>query len=243
MTETNTAKPKIAVFSLTSCEGCSLQILNCEDEILDLLSHVDIVNFREAADVRRDDYDIAFVDGAVSTQSDVEEIKHIRKHAKVLVAIGACACTGGLNVLKNFKPLDKVREKVYGKDSTWMDTIEAQPLDAVVDVDIRLPGCPMCKEEFMDVVKQVLMGKTPRIPDNPVCAECKLRETVCLFHKGEVCLGPIARAGCNEGDSPYLSTTARTGIRTHWPKWTCCAQTMSRSMPRISRAAICKDFP
>jgi len=197
MSEQKMSKPRIGVFSLTGCEGCSLQILNCEDEILDLLTHVDIVNFREAIDERSEDYDIAFIDGAISTQADAEETRHIRSRAKVLVAIGACACTGGLNVLKNYQDPKQVRERVYGADSEWMDTIEAQPLDAVVDVDIKLPGCPMSKEEFLHVVKAVLMGKKPTIPDHPVCVECKLRETVCMFHRGQICLGPIARAGCN----------------------------------------------
>ena len=153
MSEQKTPKPRIAVFSLTSCEGCSLQILNCEDEILDLLTHVDIVNFREAIDERSEDYDIAFVDGAVSTRSDAEEARHIRSQAKVLVAIGACACTGGLNVLKNYQDPQQVRERVYGTDSEWLDTIEAQPLDAAAKVDIKLPGCPMSKEEFLHLLE------------------------------------------------------------------------------------------
>jgi sulfhydrogenase subunit delta len=196
MSQDQPTKPKIAVFSLTSCEGCSLQILNCEDEFLDLLAHVDVVNFREAVDDRRDDYDVAFVDGAVSTEHDRAEIQRIRTQARLLVAIGACACTGGLNVLKNFQDPRQVRQRVYGQNADWLDTIDAQPIDAVVTVDIKIPGCPIPKAEFLEVVKALLMGRKPPIPDVPVCSQCKLRETVCMFHKGQICLGPIARAGC-----------------------------------------------
>lgn len=191
------SKPKIAVFSLTSCEGCSLQILNCEDELPEILNHVEIVNFREAASNRSDDYAIAFVDGAVSTPSDIEEIKDIRAHAAVLVALGACACTGGLNVMKNLKGLDYCRKRVYGEKAALFPTIDAQPLDAVVAVDLRIRGCPIPKEEFLEVVKAVLEGRKPRIPNYPVCVECKLRGNVCLWRKQENCLGVVARAGCN----------------------------------------------
>ena len=63
-------------------------------------------------------------------------------------------------------------------------------------MDASIPGCPIDRFEFLEVVKQVLLGKTPAIPDYPVCVECKLKENVCLFDKGGVCLGPITRAGC-----------------------------------------------
>ena len=55
-------KPRISFHDFTSCEGCQLQVLNCEDELLDILGAVEIVQFREAIDDRRDDYDIAFID-------------------------------------------------------------------------------------------------------------------------------------------------------------------------------------
>jgi len=190
------SKPKIAVFSFTGCEGCSLAILNCEDEIVPLLNHVDIVNFREAMTERSDDYDIAFIDGAITTPSDEAEIKEIRSHAKLLVAIGSCACTGGLNVLKNYKGLEQVKRTVYGEGAKYFQTIEAKPVDAVVPVDYKIPGCPMSKTEFLKVVKELLVGRRPSIPNYPVCVECKLRETACLYQKGQICLGVIARAGC-----------------------------------------------
>jgi len=91
-------KRKVAFFDFTGCEGCQLQKLNCEDELVDVLSAVEVVNFREATSVRRDDYDIAFIEGSISTPECVERIKEIRKNAKIVVALGACAATGGLNI-------------------------------------------------------------------------------------------------------------------------------------------------
>ena len=189
-------KPKVAFFDFTSCEGCQLQKLNCEDQLLDILSKVEVVNFREASSIRRDDYDIAFVEGSISTPSCVERIKKIRENAKVLVTLGACASTGGLNMLKNFQPLDKVREYVYGDKAHYFETLPVRPVDQVVKVDYKVHGCPMDKDDYMAVLKALLSGQEPKLPKYPVCVECKMRENPCRYDFGEVCLGPITRAGC-----------------------------------------------
>ena len=189
-------KPKLAYFDFTSCEGCQLQKLNCEDELLDILNAVEIVNFREASSERSDDYEIAFVEGSISTPTCVERVKKIRAQAKILVALGACATTGGLNMLKNFQPLDQVREYVYGEQAGYFDTLPVRPVHEVVKVDYKVHGCPMDKGDYLDLVKSLLMGKEPKLPKYPVCVECKMKENVCRFDEGEFCLGPITRAGC-----------------------------------------------
>lgn len=190
-------KPRIAIFSLTGCEGCSLAILELEDQLLDILGAVDIVNFREGMTERSWDIDIGFVDGAVSTPEDEKEVRHFREHSKVLVGIGACACLGGINTLKNHQPRDEYRSYVYGDRAEWFPTIDAKPISAVVKVDYELPGCPMVKEEFLRFVQCMLAGRMFRLPDHAVCAECKLQGNLCLYEKGITCLGPVARAGCN----------------------------------------------
>ena len=190
------AKPKISFHDFTSCEGCQLQVLNCEDELLDILGAVEIVQFREAIDDRRDDYDIAFIEGAFSRESDRARLERIRGNAKIVVAIGACACTGGLNVLKNFRGVEQSMKTVYGDSAGWYETSPVQPIDAVIKVDFKVHGCPIPKQEFLEVVKSLLAGRKPQIPDYPVCVECKLRENVCLYHKGQYCMGVVARAGC-----------------------------------------------
>ncbi len=189
-------KPRISFHDFTSCEGCQLQVLNCEDELLDILGVVDIVNFREAIDDRSDDYDIAFIEGAFTRESDRTRLEHIRKCAKVVVALGACACTGGLNVLKNYRGIDESMKTVYGDAAEWYETSPVQPISAAIKVDLQIPGCPISPAEFLEVVKAVLAGNTPKLPDYPVCVECKLKENVCLYHKGQYCMGLLARAGC-----------------------------------------------
>ena len=177
-------------------KDANLQVLNCEDELLDILGAVNIVQFREAIDNREWECDIAFIEGAFSRESDRARLEKIRANAKLVVTIGACSCTGGLNVLKNYRGVDKAMKTVYGEQASWYETSQVLPIDAVIKVDAKVHGCPIPKEEFLEVVKSVLAGRTPQIPDYPVCVECKLKENVCLYHKGQYCMGVVARAGC-----------------------------------------------
>jgi len=192
-------KPRVAFFDFASCEGCQLQIVNLEVEMLDVLAAVDIVNFREAISERSDDYQIAFIEGSITRESDIPRLKAIRERADVLVALGACACTGGVNYGKNFKPLEWCKEVVYGaaKDMPHLETAAARPIDAVVPVDLKIHGCPIRKEEFVRVLEALLMGRKPEVPNYPMCVECKRNENECVFDNGQFCLGPVTRAGCN----------------------------------------------
>jgi len=190
-------KPRVAIFSLTGCEGCSLAILELEDQLLEILSATEIVNFREGMSERAWDIDLGFVDGAVSTPHDEQAARRFRACCRTLVAIGACACLGGVNTLKNHQPPEVYRRRVYGEDARLFPTTDARPLSAVVKVDYELPGCPMIKEEFLRFVQRLVAGRPFRLPQHAVCVECKRRGVLCLYERGEVCLGPITRAGCD----------------------------------------------
>lgn len=190
-------KPKVAIFDFTGCEGCELSQLNFEDQLLDILAQVDIVEWREAMDDRADEYDIAFVEGALSTPDCIKRIHDIRRRSKVLVALGSCAVDGGVNAIKNLHPIEEVREIVYGEDQYLFPTLPALPLSAVVKVDHNVRGCPMTQIEFLKLFTALVMGKKPIEPDQAVCVECKLNENECVYAKGMICLGPVTRAGCN----------------------------------------------
>jgi coenzyme F420-reducing hydrogenase gamma subunit len=145
-----------------------------------------------------EDYDIAIIEGSITRGEDEDRIRAIRSRAKILIAIGACATIGGVNKLKNAFDLDEVRQCVYGDDGQMehLDTSMTKAVDEVVEVDFKIHGCPMNAEEFTYAVRCLLMGKVPEIPDYPVCVECKLKENVCRWEYGEICIGPITRAGC-----------------------------------------------
>ena len=189
-------KPKVAFFDFAGCEGDQLQVVNLEEQLLELLEQIDVVSFREAMKEHSDEYDIAFVEGSITRELDEARLKEIRDNAKFLVAIGACATIGGLNAMKNIQDLDAVKEYVYERDAGGIETYPARPVDAVVKVDAYVHGCPIDRGEFVEVVKALLLGKKPEIPNHPVCAECKAAENVCVFEKGQFCMGPVIRAGC-----------------------------------------------
>jgi sulfhydrogenase subunit delta len=189
-------KPKIAFFDFTSCEGCQLTVVDSLQTHPELLQAVEIVQFREAMTEKGEDYLVAFVEGSCTRKSDEARLKKIREQAAVVVALGACAHLGGVNALKALHPLEDVRRYVYGDKADWYETYDARPIDAVIPVDFAIPGCPIDRDEFIAVVKALLLGKKAPIPDYPLCVECKLKENVCLFTLGKVCMGPITRAGC-----------------------------------------------
>lgn len=193
------SKPRLAIFDFACCEGCQLQIVNMEEEILDLLNVVEPVEWREAISDQSDEYDIAMIEGSITRPEDEQRLKEIRKRAKVLVALGACAVSGGLNKLKNRFELDEVRQCVYGSAGSMphLATAPTKSVGEVVKVDFEVRGCPMSSKEFSYIVRCLASGTTPVIASYPVCVECKMRETVCRYEYNEACLGVITRGGCD----------------------------------------------
>lgn len=190
-------KPKVGIFGFTGCGGCQLEILNLEDQLLDLVNAIEIVHFTEAITEYSDSYEIALLEGSVTSKHDVERIEKIGDIAKTIVAIGACAVSGGLNCLKNLYGLEKAKELVYRDKKEWIDSIEVKPVDEYVKVDYYARGCPPNRFEVVDIIKSLIIGKKPEIPNYPVCIECKRNGNTCVYEYGITCLGPISRAGCN----------------------------------------------
>ena len=188
-------KPKIAVFDFTSCEGCELQIANKEESLDHFLSLIEVVNFREVSSEKRQDYDIAFIEGSITREDEVERIKDIRSKAKILVALGSCACFGGVNRLKNNYDLDAANKEVYG--DMPKPSLAVRSVSEVVEVDLQIPGCPVSKAEVERAVQQLVWGLSYIPPRYPVCIECKRRFTVCAYDRGLMCMGPITMAGCD----------------------------------------------
>ena len=85
------SKKRVAFFDFASCEGCQLQMANFGEAFLDVLNLMDVVMFREVMSEKTEDYDMAIVEGSITTPHDVERIRHIRQRAKVVIALGSCA--------------------------------------------------------------------------------------------------------------------------------------------------------
>jgi sulfhydrogenase subunit delta len=192
------AKPKVAFFDFSCCEGCQLAAIDLTPEqLLDLLNVIDIVEFREAISEKSDAYDIAIIEGSITRDSDIPRLKKIREIAKIVIALGACSMIAGINALKNFQRKEDYQKEVYPEDPAKYETTTAKALDEIIKVDAFIPGCPIDTFEFLRVVKNLVLGKNLDIPDYPVCVECKRNENICVYEKGIYCLGPVIRAGCN----------------------------------------------
>jgi sulfhydrogenase subunit delta len=192
------SKPTVAVYKFSSCDGCQLSILNLEDELLELASVVEIAYFLEARSrVLPGPYDIALVEGSISTPHEQERIQEVRKEAKTLIALGTCATAGGIQALRNLIDSKRLAESVYPHPEYLQVLREATPVSQHVKVDYELWGCPVNKAQVVEVVQALLQQRRPTLPGYSVCLECKRRGAVCVVvAEGVPCLGPVTRAGC-----------------------------------------------
>lgn len=191
-------KPKLAVYKFASCDGCQLSLLNLEDELLEISEVVEIAFFMEATRaVVKGPYDIALVEGSISTPHEAELIKKIRKNSKILVAIGACATAGGIQALRNWANVEEFLKIVYASPEYISVLEKATPISEHVEVDYELEGCPVNKYQVLDLLSALLHGRRPNIPTYSLCVECKRKGVVCVMvSKGIPCMGPVTKAGC-----------------------------------------------
>ncbi|MEK6739325.1 MAG: oxidoreductase [Planctomycetota bacterium] len=191
-------KPKLAVWKFASCDGCQLSLLDCEDELLAVTDKVAIAYFPEASRASvKGPYQISLVEGSVTTQHDAERIQKIRKVSKMLITIGACATSGGIQALRNFKDVKEFVSHVYASPQ-YIETLDkSTSIASHVPVDYELHGCPINKMQLLEVISAYLHGRKPNVPPHSVCIDCKQRGTVCVMvAQGIPCLGPVTHTGC-----------------------------------------------
>ncbi|HXN10541.1 MAG TPA: hypothetical protein VN859_04810 [Steroidobacteraceae bacterium] len=191
-------KPKLAVWKFSSCDGCQLSLLDCEDELLAVAGAVEIAYFPEATSATvRGPYDISLVEGSITTPEDRERIQKVRASSRRLITIGACATAGGIQALRNFADVDDFISIVYAHPEHISTLATSTPISEHVAVDFELRGCPIDKHQLLEVIGAQLAGRRPQIATTSVCTECKRRGTVCVtVAHGTPCLGPVTHAGC-----------------------------------------------
>ena len=192
------AQRSLAVFKLASCDGCQLTLLDCEDELLALAGELDIAYFPEAGPSREEEtYDLAIVEGSITTPEDLQRICEIRERSRRLIAIGACAVAGGIQALRNFADVEDFMSLVYASPEYVSTLRHSTPASAHVHVDFELQGCPPDKRQLLEVVNAFLNDRRPAIGAHSVCVECKRAGNVCVMvAHGTPCLGPVTHAGC-----------------------------------------------
>ncbi len=191
-------KLKLAVWKFASCDGCQLSLLDCEDELLAIAGEIEIAHFPEASGkIVKGPYDISLVEGSITREEDILLIKKIRKQSKFLVTIGACAASGGIQALKNFKDVKDFISIVYATPEFIDSMAESLPISHFIPVEFELRGCPINKYQLLELINAFLNRRKPNIPTYSVCIECKRKGIVCVaVTKKMFCLGPVTQAGC-----------------------------------------------
>jgi coenzyme F420-reducing hydrogenase gamma subunit len=190
--------PTLAVWKFSSCDGCQLSLLDCEDELLAVAGAVEIAYFPEATRaVEPGPYDLSLVEGSITTPHDVERIQQVRQASRFLVTIGACATAGGIQALRNFQNIKQLIPMVYATPEYIQTLATSTAIADHVPVDFELRGCPINKYQLLEVINAYLHGRKPTISAHSVCMECKANGTVCVMvARGIPCLGPVTHAGC-----------------------------------------------
>jgi coenzyme F420-reducing hydrogenase gamma subunit len=191
-------KPRLAVFKFASCDGCQLQFVNAEAELLTLARQVDVAYFPEVRSRElRGPYDIAFVEGSITTPDDAQRIRRVREESRYLVTIGACATAGGIQALRNWADIEDYKRVAYPHPEFVATLSTSTPISEHVRVDFEIWGCPVDTRQLLAVVRSLIAGASPVLPSHSVCMECKRAGNVCVVvAHGEPCLGPVTRTGC-----------------------------------------------
>ncbi len=193
-------KPKVAFFSLTSCEGCQFVLLDLGKKFFDFLRKVKLIDFSliEEAPFPKGkiEIDVSFVEGLAIKKEEIKLLKKIRKESKILVTIGNCATLGGIPEMKNYQGKERTIRYIFKRLDGVLNP-EIKEVDNFVKVDFAIPGCPINGEEFLKYANQLIKGKISEIPQKPVCTQCLHQgKESCFLRKREPCLGPISLAGC-----------------------------------------------
>lgn len=182
----------------TSCCGCQLTLLNCEKELSLLAGRVDLVAFPMASSQPDDGgpVTLALIEGSVSTPDQVRRLLELRRRAEWLVAVGACALTGGVNSLGGDESGGLCRN-LYGETASCREVFPPQPVRRFIAVDGEIAGCPPEKTDFLLILGALERGGLPAQVTHAVCMECRQKENLCLLlERRQACLGPVTRAGC-----------------------------------------------
>lgn len=234
-------KITVGFTSLSSCSGCQISFLDIHEKMLNLLNSIQLIYAPIIMDYRSvpDNIDLMLVEGSVGNEDDLKHIQEVRKKAKYVVAVGSCASFGGIPGLRNFFDRDDILSQLYKTDNSENGSPDlvkkgngmfhgpndllnkVKPVNAVIDVDFNIPGCPPLPENFIEVIKNFPNFDKIKLPSKTLCSECThrkekllsakreftslkinhpyetdLADDLCFLEKGVLCLGVATRAGC-----------------------------------------------
>lgn len=217
---------------LNICGGCEIAVLDIGEKLLDVLPSLQFVHMPvlmdhkyfgqtgEKSEMEIPEADIGMISGGIRNEEERQITEEMRKKCKTLIALGSCACFGGIPALANMYQLEEIYDKVYrGSESTEAGETPAQDLppltdrvyalDEFVNVDVYIPGCPMNSGMILEAISNLLEGKPFELPERSVCDDCPARRE----EKSEVALQrPLQNAEFTPGDYSSMRCFNEQGI-------------------------------
>lgn len=191
--------PRVVVVGLASCFGCQINITNAEAYLMDVLGQIDMRYWQlTSSDPMPDDFDIAIIEGAATTEDAREVLKRVREKAASVITIGACAATAGIPGMASHE-YEPRQHDVYGAHvPAIVENNACAPCAVrdVIDVDYEVPCCPVDVFNFVRVLQKALYGSNPYERTSTMCGECKRNERGCFYGRGIMCLGMVTKQGC-----------------------------------------------
>jgi NAD-reducing hydrogenase small subunit len=165
-------RARLATVWLDGCSGCHMSLLDMDEAIIGIAKRVEVV-YGPLVDAQEfpKAVDVALIEGAISSQEDLERVRIIRQRSKLVVALGDCAVTGNVPAMRNQIVPRKLLERIYiegVQESPGIPTEgvpallrHAVPVHEVVKVDLHVPGCPPSAASIVFVLGELLDGRVP----------------------------------------------------------------------------------
>lgn len=167
-------KVRVATVWLDGCSGCHMSFLDIDERLLSIADKIDLVH-SPLVDLKEypEKVDVAFVEGAVTSEDDLHKVKMVRERTKFLVALGDCAVTANIPSLRNFFSLDDLYARSYLENVDLQPQIprevvpplldRTRPIHEIVPVDLSVPGCPPHPDHIFFVLSELLAGRVPDV--------------------------------------------------------------------------------
>lgn len=170
------SKARLATVWLDGCSGCHMSFLDTDERLIDLAGKADVV-YSPLVDTKEmpEQIDVALVEGAVSSEDDLEKVRRLRERTRILVSLGDCAVTGNVPFLRNLFSVDAVMKRVFEDGDSLHPKVphtgvpklldRVRPVHEVVNVDVFVPGCPPSADVIYYTVNELLEGRTPNLSE------------------------------------------------------------------------------